>query len=67
MYTPERIYCTKADYHIDLTEDILDDDAKVRQGVKEVMEVIVGLLKDRVEVDDVPDSKRARTKKFIKE
>ncbi|CAB4406102.1 unnamed protein product [Rhizophagus irregularis] len=34
MYTPERIYCTKADYHIDLTEDILDDDAKLCQGVK---------------------------------
>jgi hypothetical protein len=35
--------------------------------VKEIMGVIVGLLKDRVEVDDAPDSKRARTKKFIKE
>jgi hypothetical protein len=67
MYTPERVYCTKADYHIDLTEDILDDDAKLRQGVKEIMGVIVGLLKDRVEVDDASDSKRARTKKFIKE
>ena len=67
MYTPERVYCTKADYHIDLTEDILDDDAKLRQGVKKVMGVIVGLLKDRVEVEDAPDSKRARTKKYIKE
>ena len=64
MYTPERI---KADYHIDLTEDILEDDAKLRQGVKEVMVVIIGLLKDRVEVEDAPDSKRARTKKYIKE
>ena len=64
MYTPERIYCTKADYYIDLTEN---DDAKLRQGVKEVMGVIVGLLKDRVEVDDSPDSKRIRTKKCIKE
>jgi len=67
MYTPERIYCTKANYHIDLTEDILDDDAKLRQGVKEIMRVIVGLLKDRVEVDDASDSKKARTKKYIKE
>ncbi|RGB33696.1 hypothetical protein C1646_815846 [Rhizophagus diaphanus] len=67
MYTPERIYCTKADYHIDLTEDILDDDTKLCQGVKEVMGVIVGLSKDRVEVDDAPDNKRTRTKKFIKE
>jgi len=67
MYTPERIYCTKADYHIDLTKDILKDDAKLRQGVKKVMGVIIGLLKDRVEVDDASDSKRAKTKKYIKE
>ncbi|RIA95206.1 hypothetical protein C1645_817052 [Glomus cerebriforme] len=67
MYTPERIYCLKADYHITLTEDVLEDNAKLRRGVKKVMEVIVSLLKDRVEVDDSPDSKRVRTKKFIKE
>ena len=67
MYAPERIYCTKVDYHIALTEDILGNDAELSRGVKKVMEVIVGLLKDRVEVDDAPDHKRARTKKFIKE
>jgi hypothetical protein len=65
MYTSERIYCSKADYHIALTEDILDDDTKLR--VKEVMEVIVGLLKDKIEVADSPDVKRARTEKYIKE
>ena len=42
-------------------------DAELRRDVKKVMEVIVGLLKDRVEVDDSSDSKRARMKKFIKE
>ena len=47
MYTPERVYCTKADYHIALTEGILDDDEELRQGVKKVMEVVVDLLKDR--------------------
>ncbi|GES96963.1 hypothetical protein GLOIN_2v1709121 [Rhizophagus clarus] len=67
MYTPERIYCSKDDYHIVLTENIMKNDAELRRGVKKVMGVIVGLLKDRVEVDDSPDSKRARTKKFIKE
>ena len=66
MYTPEKIYCSKADYHITLTEEILDDDAELRRGVKKVMEVIVSLLKDRVKVDNAPDSKRVRTKKFIK-
>ena len=54
MYTPERIYCSKDDYHIVLTEKIMKDDAELRRGVKEVT---VGLLKDRVEVDDSPDSK----------
>jgi hypothetical protein len=67
MYTLERIYCTKANYHIALTEDILDDDGELCRGVKKVMEIIVGLLKDRVEVDDSPDIKRARTEKYIKE
>ncbi|PKY58531.1 hypothetical protein RhiirA4_412143 [Rhizophagus irregularis] len=67
MYTPERIYCSKDDYHIVLNEKIMKDDVKLCLGVKKVMEVIVDLLKDRVEVDDSPDSKRARTKKFIKE
>ena len=57
----------KADYHIALTEDVLDDDGELRQGVKKVMEVIVGLLKNKVEVDDSPDIKRARTEKYIKE
>jgi hypothetical protein len=67
MYTPERIYCSKDNYHIVLTEKIMKNDAELRRGVRKIMEVIVGLLKDRVEVDDSPDSKRARTKKFIKE
>ncbi|GBC09408.1 hypothetical protein RclHR1_08830010 [Rhizophagus clarus] len=31
MYTPERIYCTKADYRIALTEDVLDDDVELRR------------------------------------
>ncbi|CAB4445987.1 unnamed protein product [Rhizophagus irregularis] len=60
MYTPERIYCSKDDYHIVLNEKIMKDDVKLRLGVKKVMEVIVDLLKDRVEVDDSPDSKRPR-------
>ena len=66
MYTPDRIYCSKDDYHIVLTEKIMKDDAELRRGVKKVMEVIVGLMKDRVEVDDSPDIKRARSEKYIK-
>ena len=46
-HTSKKIYCMKANYHIDLIEDILDDDAKLHREVKEIMGVIVGLLKDR--------------------
>jgi len=67
MYISEKIYCSKDDYHIVFNEKIMKVDAELRRDVKKVMEVIVGLLKDRVKVDDSPDSKRARTKKFIKE
>src|SRR4051794_27415840 len=42
----------------------LDDDVELRRGVKKVMKVIVGLLKDRVEVADSPDVKGARTEKY---
>ncbi|CAB5194332.1 unnamed protein product [Rhizophagus irregularis] len=37
MYTPERIYCSKDDYHIALNEKIMKDDAELRRGVKKVM------------------------------
>ena len=67
MYTLERIYCSKDNYHIVLNEKIMKDDTELCRDVKKVMEVVVGLLKDRVEVDDSSDSKRARTKRFIKE
>jgi len=59
LYTSEDIWCTsKSEYHISLTEASLNDDSKLCQGVKEVMEVIVGLLKDRVTVNDEPATKR---------
>ena len=61
------MYCSKDDYHIVLTEKIMKDDAELRHDIKKVMKVIIGLLKDRVEVDDSLDSKKARTKKYIKE
>ena len=30
------------------------------------MKIIIGLLKNRIEVDDASDNKRVRTKKYIK-
>jgi hypothetical protein len=41
-----------------------DHDVELRRGVKMVIEVIVGLLKNRIEVDNSPDIKRTRTKKY---
>ncbi|CAJ0747403.1 5967_t:CDS:2, partial [Entrophospora sp. SA101] len=59
LYTSKGIWCTsKSEYHISLTEASLDDDTRLCQGVKEVMEAIVGLLKDRVSVNDEPATKR---------
>ena len=45
------------EYRISLTEDALDDDTDLRKNVKRILEVIVGLLKDRVSVSDEPSSK----------
>jgi hypothetical protein len=66
--------CTSKDlFNIQFSEHALkegsDEEKDLRKNVKRVMEVIVGLLKDRVEVDDSPDVnvKRARTEKYIKE
>ncbi|RHZ74994.1 hypothetical protein Glove_218g34 [Diversispora epigaea] len=66
MYTPEKVYRVKDDYHVPLTENVLENDTELRRDVKKVMEVIVGLLKDRVNVDDSPAIKKARTEKYIK-
>ncbi|CAB4392914.1 unnamed protein product [Rhizophagus irregularis] len=46
MYTPERIYCSKDDYHIVLNEKIMKDDAELRRGVKKVM----GIMPTELEV-----------------
>ncbi|GES83017.1 hypothetical protein GLOIN_2v1533061 [Rhizophagus clarus] len=65
--SPNKIYCTEADYHIALTEDILEDDTEIRREVKKVMEVIVGLLKDKIDTNEFPtSSKRVKTQKYIK-
>jgi hypothetical protein len=45
---------------------IKDSPELLHSNVKRVISIIVGLLKDRVNVDSSPDSKRARIKKFIK-
>ena len=67
LYSTEAIYCTsRTEYRISLTEDALDDPTELRKNVKRVLEVIVGLLKDRVLVSDEPTNKKRRVQEKIK-
>ncbi|CAG8622421.1 5099_t:CDS:2, partial [Paraglomus occultum] len=51
LYTTEGIYCTsETEYHISLTKSALKDDLDLKNSVKKVMEIVAGLLKDRVMV-----------------
>ncbi|PKK57623.1 hypothetical protein RhiirC2_797709 [Rhizophagus irregularis] len=58
----EAIYCTsKTEYRISLTKDILKDSTDLRKNVKRILEVIVGLLKDRLSASEEPANKKRRT------
>ena len=58
-YTTEGIYCTsKIEYHISLTESALDDETELCKNLKRVMEVIIGLLRDKVDIDTSPSKKK---------
>ncbi|GES97942.1 hypothetical protein GLOIN_2v1672048 [Rhizophagus clarus] len=67
LYSTEAIYCTsRTEYRISLTEEALKDPTDLRKNVKRILEVIVGLLKDRVSVSDEPASKKRRVVENIK-
>src|ERR1043165_5562892 len=68
IYTPDGIYSTSgSEYQINLTKSAVKENPELlRNNVKRVIGIIVGLLKDRVSVDSSPTSKRARIKKLIK-
>jgi hypothetical protein len=69
LYTSEGISCTsEIEYHISLTKAIAkeENEAELRKSVKWVMEVIVGLLKDRVDVEKEPSKKKARVQEYLK-
>ena len=67
LHSTEAIYCTsKTKYRISLTEDALKDSTDLRKNVKRVLEVIVGLLKDRVTASKEPASKKRRVEEIIK-
>ncbi|POG79120.1 hypothetical protein GLOIN_2v1530555 [Rhizophagus irregularis DAOM 181602=DAOM 197198] len=67
LHSTEAIYCTsKTEYRISLTEDTLKDSTDLRKNVKRILEVIVGLLKDRVSASEEPANKKRRVEEIIK-
>lgn len=55
-----------SEYRISLTEDALDDDTELCKNVKRIVEVFMGLLKDRVSASDEPAFKKRRAEEKIK-
>ena len=49
-----------------LTEDALKDDTELRKNVKRVLEVIIGLLKDRAVSSEKLTTKKRRVEEIIK-
>ena len=47
-------------------EDAIKDPTELRKNVKRVLEVIVGLLKDRVSASEEPANKKRRVEDIIK-
>lgn len=67
LHSTEGIYSTsRTEYRISLTEDVLEDSTELRKNVKRILEVIVGLLKDRISVSDESTSKKRRVEEKIK-
>ncbi|PKY23239.1 hypothetical protein RhiirB3_206698 [Rhizophagus irregularis] len=55
LHSTEGIYRTE--YRISLTEDALKDSTELLKNVKRILEVIMGLLKDRVSASEEPTNK----------
>jgi hypothetical protein len=67
LHSTEGIYSTsRTEYRISLTEVALKDDTELRENVKRVLEVIVGLLKDRALGSEEPATKKRRVEEIIK-
>jgi len=62
------IVTSESEYQINLSKTAIKENLDIlRSNVKRIIGIIVGLLKDRVTVDNSPASKRARIKKFTEE
>jgi hypothetical protein len=67
LHSTEGIYSTsRTEYRILLTEDALEDPTELRKNVKRVLEVIVGLLKDRAVGSKEPATKKRCVEEIIK-
>ncbi|CAG8566200.1 5665_t:CDS:2, partial [Paraglomus brasilianum] len=62
MFTSEGIFCTSnSEYQIYLTKKALKGNQEnLREDIKQVISIVVGLLKDRITACDEPESKRRR-------
>jgi hypothetical protein len=72
LYTPDGISCTsKNPLSIHFVESTLkegsEEEKELYKSVKRVMEVIVGLLKDRVDVEKMPVVKKQRVCSYFEE
>ena len=67
LHSTKGIYSmSRTEYWISLTEDALKDDTELRKSVKRVLEVIIGLLKDREVGSEEPTTKKRRVEEIIK-
>ncbi|CAG8700226.1 12350_t:CDS:2, partial [Racocetra fulgida] len=53
-------------YRIPLDETSLNDDTELRRSVKEILEIIIGILEDRANVDISPVKKKQRIDEYFK-
>ena len=66
MFTTDGLYCTsKKEYQINLSKSAVEENpGALKESVKKILGIVVGLLKDRASVEPLPASKRARVKKM---
>ena len=67
MFTSDKIYCTSnSEYQINLTKTVLKANQDIlRDSVKQVVGLIIELLKDRVSACDEPETKKRRVQEKI--
>jgi hypothetical protein len=72
LYTSNGIFCTSRNpLFIHFVESALvegsEEEKELHRNVKRVMEIIVGMLRDRVDVEKRPMMKRQRVRSYFEE